>query len=47
MEKTRKVAVVIPSYKVTHHIFNVIAGSGHEVSHIYVVDDAFLKVFYW
>jgi len=40
MEKTKKVAVVIPSYKVTRHIIDVISGIGHEVSHIYVVDDA-------
>jgi glycosyltransferase involved in cell wall biosynthesis len=34
-----KVAVVIPSYKVTRHILGVIAGIGPEVARIYVVDD--------
>ncbi|MGZ5201019.1 MAG: glycosyltransferase family 2 protein [Telluria sp.] len=33
------IAVVIPSYKVTRHILDVIAGIGPEVTHIYVVDD--------
>jgi dolichol-phosphate mannosyltransferase len=33
------VAVVIPSYKVTRHILDVIAGIGPEVARIYVVDD--------
>lgn len=34
------VAVVIPSYKVTKHIVDVIASIGSEVAKIYVVDDA-------
>ena len=34
-----RVAVVIPSYKVTRHIIGVIAGIGPEVDRIYVVDD--------
>ena len=34
------VAVVIPAYKVTQHILDVIASIGPEVSKIYVVDDA-------
>jgi glycosyltransferase involved in cell wall biosynthesis len=34
-----RVAVVIPSYKVTRHILGVIAGIGPEVARIYVVDD--------
>lgn len=34
------VAVVIPCYKVTRHIQEVIAGIGDEVQKIYVVDDA-------
>lgn len=33
------IAVVIPSYKVTRHILQVISGIGPEVSRIYVVDD--------
>lgn len=33
------IAVVIPSYRVTRHILNVIAGIGPEVARIYVVDD--------
>jgi glycosyltransferase involved in cell wall biosynthesis len=33
------IAVVIPSYKVTRHILDVIAGIGPEVARIYVVDD--------
>ena len=36
----KTVAVVIPSYRVTAHILQVIAGIGSEVQHIYVVDDA-------
>jgi dolichol-phosphate mannosyltransferase len=36
----RKIAVVIPSYKVTQHILAVIQDIGQEVSRIYVVDDA-------
>ena len=35
-----KIAVVIPCYRVTDHILEVIAGIGPEVSRIYVVDDA-------
>ena len=35
-----KIAVVIPCYRVTDHILQVIAGIGPEVSRIYVVDDA-------
>lgn len=34
------VAVVIPCFKVTRHIQDVIAGIGNEVQQIYVVDDA-------
>jgi glycosyltransferase involved in cell wall biosynthesis len=34
-----RVAVVIPSYKVTRHILGVIAAIGPEVARIYVVDD--------
>ena len=34
------VAVVIPSYKVTRHILQVIASTGDDVDHIIVVDDA-------
>jgi glycosyltransferase involved in cell wall biosynthesis len=34
------IAVVIPSYKVTRHVLDVIAGIGPEVARIYVVDDA-------
>jgi len=35
-----KIAVVIPCYRVTDHILEVIEGIGPEVSRIYVVDDA-------
>lgn len=35
-----KVAVVIPAYKVSRHILEVLAEIGKEVSQIYVVDDA-------
>jgi glycosyltransferase involved in cell wall biosynthesis len=35
-----RVAVVIPSYKVTRHVLEVIAAIGPECSRIYVVDDA-------
>lgn len=35
----RKIAVVIPCYKVKEHILNVISSIGEEVSSIYVVDD--------
>ena len=31
--------MVIPSFKVRHHILKVIQGIGQEVSRIYVVDD--------
>jgi len=34
-----KIAVVIPSYKVSEHIVNVIRSIGPEVTYIYVVDD--------
>jgi glycosyltransferase involved in cell wall biosynthesis len=34
-----RIAVVIPSYRVTRHILGVIAGIGPEVTRIYVVDD--------
>jgi glycosyltransferase involved in cell wall biosynthesis len=34
-----KVAVVIPSYRVTGHVLDVIGRIGPEVEHIYVVDD--------
>lgn len=34
-----KVAVVIPAYKVTAHILDVVRGIGPEVQRIYVVDD--------
>jgi dolichol-phosphate mannosyltransferase len=34
-----RVAVVVPSYKVTKHILGVIEGIGSEVERIYVVDD--------
>lgn len=34
-----KIAVVIPSYKVTAHILGVLAAIGPEVSAIYVIDD--------
>lgn len=37
---TMKVAVVIPSYRVTDHILDVISNVGPEVAKIYVVDDA-------
>lgn len=36
---TARIAVVIPSYKVTRHILGVIAAIGTEVERIYVVDD--------
>ncbi|HWJ93415.1 MAG TPA: glycosyltransferase family 2 protein, partial [Telluria sp.] len=39
MQSNDSIAVVIPSYKVTRHILDVIAGIGPEVSRIYVVDD--------
>lgn len=35
-----RIAVVIPSYKVTRHILGVIASIGSECNRIYVVDDA-------
>lgn len=34
-----KVAVVIPCYKVSRHVLDVICGIGPEVNHIYVIDD--------
>ena len=39
LEASSKIAVLIPSYKVTNHILGVIAGIGPEVVRIYVVDD--------
>ena len=33
------ISVVIPCFRVRHYILDVIAGIGHEVSRIYVVDD--------
>jgi dolichol-phosphate mannosyltransferase len=33
------IGVVIPSYKVTHHILGVINGIGQECSRIYIIDD--------
>ena len=39
MTLNHTIAVVIPSYRVTRHILDVIAGIGPEVSRIYVVDD--------
>jgi glycosyltransferase involved in cell wall biosynthesis len=38
--KTNTIAVVIPAYRVTTHILEVIAEIGKEVSQIFVVDDA-------
>lgn len=35
-----KIAVVIPCYRVTNHILEVISGIGREVTSIYVVDDS-------
>jgi dolichol-phosphate mannosyltransferase len=35
----RRVAVVIPSYRVKQHILNVLDGIGEEVANVYVVDD--------
>lgn len=35
-----KIGVVIPCYRVTMHIIQVLAKIGPEVSHIYVIDDA-------
>lgn len=37
---SNQIAVVIPAYKVTRHILDVVAAIGPEVSLIYVVDDA-------
>ena len=34
------IAVVIPCFRVSRHVLDVIAGIGPEVSHIYAVDDA-------
>ncbi|MFL6671683.1 MAG: glycosyltransferase family 2 protein [Massilia sp.] len=39
MHSTEVIAVVIPCFKVTRHILEVIAGIGPEVGRIYVVDD--------
>lgn len=39
MEADKRIAVVIPSYKVKKHILEVISGIGNEVERIYVVDD--------
>jgi dolichol-phosphate mannosyltransferase len=39
MSLKEAIAVVIPSYRVTPHILDVIAGMGAEVDRIYVVDD--------
>ena len=39
MNKNLKIAAVIPSYKVTRHIIDVINRIGTEVSLIYVIDD--------
>lgn len=39
MRAHEQIAVVIPSFKVTRHILDVIAGIGAEVSRIYVIDD--------
>lgn len=39
MSIEKKIAVVIPSYRVHNHILNVIDKIGPEVSNIYVVDD--------
>ncbi|GAB3412995.1 glycosyltransferase family 2 protein [Massilia agilis] len=39
MHRTDSIAVVIPSFKVTRQILDVIAGIGPEVDRIYVVDD--------
>jgi dolichol-phosphate mannosyltransferase len=36
----QNIAVVIPSYRVTQHILEVLGGIGPEVSQIFVVDDA-------
>jgi len=34
-----RIAVVVPAYKVSQHVFEVLAAMPPEVSHIYVVDD--------
>ena len=39
MEADKRIAVVIPSYRVKKHILEVISGIGNEVERIYVVDD--------
>jgi len=39
MNENLCIAVVIPSYKVSAHILDVIGGIGSQVTHIYVVDD--------
>jgi dolichol-phosphate mannosyltransferase len=38
-ESGQRIAVVIPSYRVTNHILGVIGGIGPEVWRIYVIDD--------
>src|ERR1700688_3011963 len=38
-ELLTRIAVVIPSFRVTHHILGVISGIGPEVWRIYIVDD--------
>lgn len=40
MDKSTKIAVVIPAFKVAKHIRRVVDEIGPEVSFIYVVDDA-------
>ena len=39
-QQRKKIAVIIPCYKVTTHIMDVISGIGDEVQAIYIVDDA-------
>jgi glycosyltransferase involved in cell wall biosynthesis len=38
-EADRRIAVVIPSYRVKQYILNVLDGIGEEVANVYVVDD--------
>ncbi len=40
MSDARRIAVVIPCYRVAHHVGPVIAAVGREIAAIYVVDDA-------
>jgi len=40
MQRAKRIAVVIPCYKVTNHVLDVIKKIGPEVSAIYAVDDA-------